>query len=217
MSMPSNGILRSIPSITLTDEELRSLLVKAKEGDEQARLIILRSVIRRVIFLAQRYARPDILDDLIQEGSMAVMKAIDAFNPDQAKGCSFVTYASFWAKSYMMSFIRKDVTVRTSERPCYVSLDEPFSDDDDRVLHETMQSPDAPPDLRYQIESDSRTVRVLLDCLKEHERDAVEAIFGIGREAETANGYGRRHHRSGMAIIYRVRGAVEKLRRAMVR
>ena len=217
MSMPSNGILHPIPSITLADEELHSLLVKAKEGDEQARILILRSVIRRVIFLANRYARPDILDDLVQEGSLAVMKAIDAFNPDQAKGTSFVTYASFWAKSYMMGFIRKDVAVRTNERVWYVSLDEPFGDDDDRVLHETMQSPDATPDLRCQIESDSRSVRVLLDCLKAHERDAVEAVFGIGREAETAKGYGRRHHRSGMAIIYRVRGAVEKLRLAMGR
>lgn len=216
MSMPSNGILHSIPSITLADEELHSLLVKAKEGDEQARILILRSVIRRVIFLAKRYARPDILDDLIQEGSLAVMKAIDAFNPYQAKGTSFVTYASFWAKSYMMGFIRKDVAVRTNERVWYVSLDEPFGDDDDRVLHETMQSPDVPPDLRCQIESDSRAVRVMLDCLKAHERDAVEAVFGIGREAETAKGYGRRHHRSGMAIIYRVRGAIEKLRRAIV-
>lgn len=215
MSMPSNGILHSIPSITLSDEELHPLLVKAKKGDEKARILILRFVIRRVIFLAKRYARPDILDDLIQEGSLAAMKAIDAFNPDQAKGTSFVTYASFWAKSYMMGFIRKDGTVRTNERVWYVSLDEPFGDDDDRVLHETMQSQDAPPDLRCQIESDSRAVRVLLDCLKEHERDAVEAVFGIGREAETAKEYGRRHHRSGMAIIYRVRGAVEKLRRAM--
>lgn len=217
MSMPSNGVLRSIPSITLTDEELSSLLVKAKEGDEQSRTLILSSIIKLVIFLAKRYCRPDIMDDLVQEGSLAVMKAIDAFDPDKAKGTSFVTYASFWAKSYMLSFIRKDVTVRANERGCYVSLDEPFGDDDDRVLHETMQSPDASPDLRCQIESDSRAVRGLLDCLKAHERDAVEAIFGIGREAETAKGYGRRHHRSGMAIIYRVRGAVEKLRRAMVR
>ena len=215
MSMSSNGILRSIPSITLTDEELRLLLVKAKEGDEQSRLLILRSVIKLVIFLAKRYCRQDILDDLIQEGSLAVMRAIDAFDPDKAKGTSFVTYASFWAKSYMLSFIRKDVTVRANERGCYVSLDEPFGDDDDRVLHETMQSSDDPPDLRCQIENDSRTVHSLLDCLKEHERDAVEAFFGIGREAESAREYGRRNHRSGMAIIYRIRGAVEKLRRAM--
>jgi len=87
--------IRNIP--LLTAEEEITLSKKIGKGDEQARKKMIRSNLRLVINIAKRYMYLGIpLLDLIEEGNLGLMKAVDRFNP--RKGFRFSTYAAWWIK-----------------------------------------------------------------------------------------------------------------------
>ncbi len=97
--------IRDIP--LLTAEEEKSLSRSIKKGDEQARKKMIQSNLRLVINIAKRYMRlgtPFL--DLIEEGNLGLMKAVDKFNP--RKGFRFSTYAAWW--------IRQGITRSLSEQ-----------------------------------------------------------------------------------------------------
>jgi len=87
--------IRDIPLLTAGEEI--SLSRKIKRGDEQARKKMIQANLRLVINIAKRYMRlgtPFL--DLIEEGNLGLMKAVDRFNPN--KGFRFSTYAAWWIK-----------------------------------------------------------------------------------------------------------------------
>jgi len=87
--------IRSIP--LLTAEQEIELSKRIKKGDEQARKEMIRANLRLVINIAKRYFHLGIpLLDLIEEGNLGLMKAVDKFNPK--KGFRFSTYAAWWVK-----------------------------------------------------------------------------------------------------------------------
>jgi RNA polymerase primary sigma factor len=87
--------IRRIP--LLTPKEEIELSKRVKKGDEQARKKMIRSNLRLVINIAKRYIYLGIpLLDLIEEGNIGLMKAVDKFNPN--KGYRFSTYAAWWIK-----------------------------------------------------------------------------------------------------------------------
>ena len=77
---------------TLTDEEKRELLLKAKAGDEQARKRLIDGNLRLVLSIVQRFLnRKENVDDLFQVGCVGLIKAVDNFNT--ALDVKFSTYA----------------------------------------------------------------------------------------------------------------------------
>lgn len=90
--------LKEIRSISLlTAEKEIELSKRIKQGDEQARKSMIRANLRLVISIAKRYMYLGIpLLDLIEEGNLGLMKAVDKFNPK--KGYRFSTYAAWWIK-----------------------------------------------------------------------------------------------------------------------
>lgn len=87
--------VRTIPLLTAQEEI--TLSNKIKKGDEQARKKMIRSNLRLVINIAKRYMYLGIpFLDLIEEGNLGLMKAVDKFNPK--KGFRFSTYAAWWIK-----------------------------------------------------------------------------------------------------------------------
>ncbi len=87
--------IRIIP--LLKPEEEISLSKRIKKGDEQARKQMIRSNLRLVINIAKRYMYLGIpLLDLIEEGNLGLMKAVDKY--DHNKGFRFSTYAAWWIK-----------------------------------------------------------------------------------------------------------------------
>lgn len=90
--------LKEIRSITLlTSMEEIDLARKIKRGDEQARKAMIRANLRLVINIAKRYMHLGIpLLDLIEEGNLGLMKAVDKFDPK--RGFRFSTYAAWWIK-----------------------------------------------------------------------------------------------------------------------
>jgi len=87
--------IRTIP--LLKPEEEITLSKRIKRGDEQARKQMIRSNLRLVINIAKRYMYLGIpLLDLIEEGNLGLMKAVDRFN--HKKGYRFSTYGAWWIK-----------------------------------------------------------------------------------------------------------------------
>jgi RNA polymerase primary sigma factor len=87
--------IREIPLLTAKQEI--ELSKRIKKGDEHARKAMIRANLRLVINIAKRYmylGAP--LLDLIEEGNLGLMKAVDKFNPK--KGYRFSTYAAWWIK-----------------------------------------------------------------------------------------------------------------------
>lgn len=81
----------------LTSEEEIDLALRISEGDKYAKEILLKSNLRLVVSIAKRYVgRGMQLSDLVQEGNLGLMKAVDKF--DYTRGFKFSTYATWWIR-----------------------------------------------------------------------------------------------------------------------
>jgi RNA polymerase primary sigma factor len=81
----------------LTPKEEIALAARIKKGDAEARQIMIRANLRLVVKIAQDYARYGLpLLDLISEGNIGLMKAVERFDPK--KGGKLSTYAAWWIK-----------------------------------------------------------------------------------------------------------------------
>lgn len=86
---------------TLSADEERELAARIRLGDHDARRRLILANLRLVAFLARRYrARNLSLDDLVQEGTLGLMRASEDFDPS-VHGCRFFTYAEIWIKAFM--------------------------------------------------------------------------------------------------------------------
>ena len=95
---PVRMYLREIGKIPLLsfDEELE-LAKKVIEGDEDAKQKLAESNLRLVVSIAKKYVgRGMLFLDLIQEGNMGLIKAVEKF--DYTKGYKFSTYATWWIR-----------------------------------------------------------------------------------------------------------------------
>ena len=95
---PVRMYLKEIGRIPLlnSDEEFE-YAERAVEGDEEAKRILAESNLRLVVSIAKRYVgRGMLFLDLIQEGNIGLMKAVEKFDP--TKGYKFSTYATWWIR-----------------------------------------------------------------------------------------------------------------------
>ena len=95
---PVRMYLKEIGKISLLSaEEELELSKRAATGDEMAKNILAESNLRLVVSIAKRYVGRGLLFlDLIQEGNIGLMKAVDKFDYD--KGFKFSTYATWWIR-----------------------------------------------------------------------------------------------------------------------
>lgn len=97
----------------LSGEEMRSLLYRVKDGDEEAREILVNHNLKLVFNLVQRFAnRGYELEDLFQIGTIGLIKAIDKF--DLSYDVKFSTYAVPLIIGEIRRFLRDDSPVKVS-------------------------------------------------------------------------------------------------------
>ncbi|NQT46891.1 MAG: sigma-70 family RNA polymerase sigma factor [Candidatus Omnitrophica bacterium] len=90
--------LKAIPLLTAREE--KALATRVLRGSKPARQKLIRSNLRLVVNIAKRYGHMGLpLLDLIEEGNMGLMKAVEKYNP--ARGYRFSTYASWWIKQHV--------------------------------------------------------------------------------------------------------------------
>ncbi|MBQ7861737.1 MAG: RNA polymerase sigma factor RpoD [Clostridia bacterium] len=81
----------------LSSEEEIELAIRISNGDKEAKDILTNSNLRLVVSIAKRYVgRGMMFLDLIQEGNLGLIKAVDKF--DYTKGFKFSTYATWWIR-----------------------------------------------------------------------------------------------------------------------
>ncbi len=101
----------------LTPPEERELARRVRQGDQEARNEMVRANLRLVVSIAKNYVERGLsLLDLVEEGNIGLLKAVERFNPEE--GCKFSTYASWWIKQTVRrALINKVKNVRV---PAYM-------------------------------------------------------------------------------------------------
>jgi len=117
MKTESDSILRAyMNEIAKTDlltiEEELELAERIKDGDDEARDHMIRANLRLVVKIARDYSNYGLpLADLISEGNIGLMKAVEKYEP--AKGGKLSTYAAWWIKqSIKRALSNQSKTVR---------------------------------------------------------------------------------------------------------
>ena len=102
-----SDIIRNNPLLTKKQEI--NLSRQAKKGDHTARKKLIESNYRLVLSIAKKYHRSDInFEDLLQESSIGLLKAVDRFDPEL--GYKFSTYACWWIKQAALQYINENST-----------------------------------------------------------------------------------------------------------
>ncbi len=113
LQTPLETYLREInETALLSASEEQELAVRIGEGDVQARDQMVRANLRLVVNIARGYTGKGLaLQDLIEEGNLGLLRAVEGFDP--AIGTRFSTYASYWIKqSIKRALINSAKTIR---------------------------------------------------------------------------------------------------------
>jgi len=105
--------LREIGQIPLlTPQEEIELAARIKKGDREARALMIKANLRLVVKIAHDYANLGLpMLDLVSEGNIGLMKAVERFDP--AKGAKLSTYAAWWIKqSIKRALVNQSKTIR---------------------------------------------------------------------------------------------------------
>jgi RNA polymerase primary sigma factor len=155
----------------LTREEEYELSRQARSGVDRARDELARRNLKFVVAVARKYAGRGgaRLDDLVQEGNVGLMKAIEHF--DSRKNVRFATYAVWWIRAYITRSLkdnRSQVKGGESERISMqdFSLDTPVGDDDDTTFLERLEGAVENPEVEFLSQERNEEVSTALEKVK---------------------------------------------------
>ena len=102
-----NAYLKEINKYkVLTATEEAELVKKMNDGDEKAKALLIASNQRFVYAVAKRYGNDDNILDLVQEGNIGLMLAIETFDP--SKGNRFLSYAIWYIRREINAYLNND-------------------------------------------------------------------------------------------------------------
>lgn len=99
--------LRALPRYQpLSREDERDLALRCRRGDVRAREELVKRNLPFVVAIAKKsMGRGARLDDLVQEGNIGLLKAVEKF--DTGKGTRFSTYAIWWIRAYIQKYLKE--------------------------------------------------------------------------------------------------------------
>ena len=114
----------ALPSPLPEEDEIEYIL-KASDGDESAKSILIEHNLRLVVYICKKFENTGIdLEDLISIGTIGLIKAVNSFNMD--KNIKLATYASRCIENEILMQLRKSVKYKND-----ISLEEPLNTDGD--------------------------------------------------------------------------------------
>ncbi len=172
----------------LTREQEYELAVKAKNGDSMARAKLVESNSRFVISVAKQFQGRGLpLSDLISEGNIGLIIAIDKFEPET--GNHFISYAIWWIRQSILKALNDKARMvrlpanKIKDADIYgidvTSLDAPINDDEDSYLGDVIQSSEDGPEDSVMEQSLSEAIDKALSSFDEKERDIIIKRFGL--------------------------------------
>ena len=198
-------------SMQVTISELKDINKKLRRGDRKAKNAksqMIEANLRLVISIAKKYANRGLqFLDLIQEGNVGLMKAVDKF--EYRRGYKFSTYATFWIRQAIgraldqkASLVRlpgdRSASLRAALRAVSgngdeldeeharlhrlttpTSLDRTIGDDDSNELVDLLPDSKPGPEAEVMSQAENEMATGLLDVLDTRARYAVEQRFGI--------------------------------------
>ena len=161
----------------LTSEEEKLYLQQLKNGDDDARNILIERNLRLVAHVVKKYSNTKVeQDDLISIGTIGLIKGINSFDVD--KGSKLSTYVSRCIDNEILMYLRS-----TKKLNAEVYLNEPIGKDkDDNIvtLQEVLENDDRniedEVDLKIKIKKLYSKIR---EVLKDRERTIIELRFGL--------------------------------------
>ena len=165
MDDPVKVYLKEIGRIPLlTPEEEIELAIRIADGDEEAKKKLAESNLRLVVSIAKRYVgRGMQFLDLIQEGNLGLIKAVDKF--DYTKGFKFSTYATWWIRQAITRAIADQA--RTIRIPVHmVETINKVKKTNSQLLHKNGRDP-TPEEIAAEIDMPVEKVREILRVAQE--------------------------------------------------
>ncbi len=160
----------------LTEEEERHYLTLAKQGNLDARNILIERNLRLVAHIMKKYyAQTADQEDLISIGTIGLIKGIETFDPD--KGARLATYAARCVENEILMYFRAQ---RKNAQD--VSLFDTIETGTDGAPLELMDVVSEDGDLLEQVEAREMTQRLrqaIDDCLTEQERQVILLRYGL--------------------------------------
>ena len=159
------------------DEDVeRELLLKAKDGDMEARNTLIIHNLRLVVFISKKFESTKInIEDLISIGSIGLIKGVNTFKME--KNIKLATYASRCIENEILMFLRK--TYRTRQE---ISLDEVLSIDsegNEMVLADILASEEELGMEKLEKKQEKEDLYRALNKLRKREREIIILRFGL--------------------------------------
>ncbi len=174
------GATDKLPPPLSKEDELK-YLIKSKDGDMEARNILIEHNLRLVVFLAKKYENTTYdIEDLVSIGSIGLIKGINTYKID--KNIRLATYASRCIANEILMFLRKNKNKRGE-----MSLDEALNyDAEGNQLHlEDILGTDANlvPD-EFQKKIDKELLSTEIESLKDRDKEIMILRYGLNNTEE---------------------------------
>ena len=165
----------------LSKEEELNYVIRAREGDENAKKILIEHNLRLVVFLAKKYENTGYeLDDLVSIGSIGLIKGINTYKPD--KNIKLATYASRCIANEILMFLRKN-----KKRKTEISFEDALNyDNEGNELHleDILGTEDDLVSKEYEDKVDKLALQKEINKLKPRDKQIMVMRYGLNNTKE---------------------------------
>ena len=164
----------------ITQEQELTLALRARQGDTEAREQLIHAHLRMVVNIARQYQRPGVeMLDLIQEGNIGLITAVDKFDPTQ--GHRLTTLAFYWINKHIQRFLNNEpddlvsLDMEINDGAAILLLSDTIEDKGTILGDPTIQN------IETQMENQElqQQVHNMLATLSPREQEVLRLLYGI--------------------------------------
>ena len=164
----------------LTQEQELTLANRARQGDADARNQLIQANLRMVVNIARQYLRPGVeMLDLIQEGNIGLIQAVDKFDPNM--GNRLNTLAFYWINKQIQRYLNNEpddlvsLDMEINDGAAILLLSDTIADQGTILGGQTIQHIETVME-REEMQS---KVREMLSRLPKREREVIRLLYGL--------------------------------------